>query len=179
MRKNFRDVSVQISYIMFIWYSRSCSGRMGWPSSSAVLRVWYQGLPWLYVGEEAFWGLLEEAEVSAFKFRWGCGENQEWEQMLKGRDLGASVVHDCLNKGKRSVLGVKQEVEALRHREDPISGHCARHSASSFHLISQHLFEAYVIAPVYMWEYRDMRRGYKLLKVTQGGYLRAQILARF
>lgn len=36
--------------------------------------------------------------------------------MLKGRDLGAIVVCGCLKEGKRSVLGVKEEVEALKHR---------------------------------------------------------------
>lgn len=71
-----------------------------------------------------------------------------------------------MKKGKRSMLGVKEEVKALRHSEDPISGHCARRSASGLPLISQHTYEACVIAPVYMWGNWGMRRGYKLLKVT-------------
>lgn len=72
----------------------------------------------------AFWVLFEEAKGSAFKFRWSCGENQGPERMSKGRDLGKSVVHRCLKKGRRSVLGVKEEGKALGHSEDPISGHC-------------------------------------------------------
>ena len=43
--------------------------------------------------------------------------------------------------------------------EDPISGHCARHSSSSPPLISQHPFEARVIAPIYVWEHWDTSRG--------------------
>lgn len=45
---------------------------------------------------------------------------------------------------------MKVDVEALRHREGPYSGHCAKHSTSGLHLVSQRPWEADVTTPIYM-----------------------------